>query len=83
VPYSGVRAVLLQVSAASVGRTPEAGVTFWPAGQARPVTRDLTVGRGFPDAELVVVRPGAGGRIRLATTAGTTQIYAQIVGYYR
>jgi hypothetical protein len=80
VPSSGVAAVALNVTAVSPS------VATWiaasPAGATFPVTSSLYVPARSIRAGLIVVPIGSGGRIRLRTGSGNTDLLVDVVGYH-
>jgi hypothetical protein len=80
VPSSGVKAVVLNVTAADVSR---AGyVTVYPSGVARPNASNLNFLAGQVVANQVVVGVGADGKIVLQNMSpGSLQLIADIAGY--
>ena len=77
---AGVRAVVMNVTASSATR--QTFVTAWPYGARRPVWPDLSVPAWRTTANLVVVRVGTGGKVKITNGAGSTNILADVVGYY-
>ena len=80
VPSSGVSAVVLNVTATAP--TDVSFLTAWPAGHARPLASNLNVAAGQTVANLVVVRVGVGGRVNLYNNAGSTDLVADVAGWY-
>ena len=79
VPATGVRTVLLNVTAAaSVRRQLHHGVARRQP--ARGIQPQLRGGRNIPN--LVVVGIGADGKVRLFNQAGTVHLIADVMGYY-
>ncbi len=80
VPATGVTAVVLNVTAVS----PSAGtyVTAWPTGETRPPASNLNVPPGDVRPNLVIVKVGAGGKVSFYNDAGTTDLIADVAGYY-
>jgi hypothetical protein len=76
-----VAAVALQVTA--VSSAADTGVTLWPAGLARPTSRDLTLSRGTASSDLVLIRPGGDGRVSLYNSGPGASLVASVVGYFR
>jgi hypothetical protein len=75
----GATAVVLNVTVASATR--QTFVTVWPDGAERPDTSNLNVVPGRPCANLVVVKLGTSGRIRLVNGAGEVALVADVMGY--
>ena len=80
VPASGVSAVVLNITVTDPTAT--GYVTTWPAGEARPLASNLNFTPGQTVPNLVVVKVGAGGRVNLFNSAGTTHIVADVAGWY-
>ena len=81
VPLSGVGAVVVNVTAAD--ETGTGYVTVFPAGAARPATSSLNLTPPHSVANLVTVPLGAAGAITLYNgSAGTTDLIADVAGYY-
>ena len=80
VPSSGATAVVLNVTA--VDPTAASFLTSWPSGQDRPLTSNLNYGPGQIVPNLVVVKLGANGQVALYNHAGSTDITADVAGWY-
>jgi hypothetical protein len=81
VPASGVTAVALNVTA--VGATGSSSFSVWPAGGTRPDVANVSVPTGFAMGSLVVVAPGAGGRVSITNDLGAAHCVVDVVGYFR
>ncbi|TPG19331.1 M6 family metalloprotease domain-containing protein [Pedococcus bigeumensis] len=80
VPATGVGAVVLNVT---VAQPSAAGfVTVWPAGEGRPVTSNLNFVKAQTVPNLVVVKVGAGGFVDLYNSSGSTQLIADVMGWF-
>ena len=80
VPASGVGSVVLNVT---VAKPTTAGfVTLHPTGSARPGTSSVNFNAGWTGANLVTVKVGTGGKVRVYNAAGNTHVLADVVGYY-
>jgi hypothetical protein len=57
-------------------------LTLWPAAEGRPLASNLNwiAGRTIPN--LTITRLGAGGRVSIYNDAGTTQVLADVAGYF-
>jgi hypothetical protein len=80
VPPAGATAVVLNVTV--VAPTSAGWVTLYPTGAARPVASSVNFNRGFTGANLVTVKLGTGGKVRLFNASGSTQVVADVMGYY-
>ena len=58
-------------------------VTVYPDGVARPTASNLNLNPGQNLPNLVVVKVGATGNVRLYTNTGAVHLIADVVGYYR
>jgi hypothetical protein len=82
VPNSGaITGVVLNVTAIS----PTAGtfLTVYPDDTGRPITSNINVGRGQIRPNLVMVKLGASGGIRIYNQSGAVHVAADVVGYYQ
>ena len=80
VPTSGATAVVLNVTAVLPSQA--SFVTLWPAGAARPVTSNLNLTAGTVRPNLVIVRLSASGAVDLYNNSGSTDLLADVVGYF-
>lgn len=80
VPASGVRTVLLNVTAA--GPTQDSFITVWPGGTTRPNASNLntTTGQNIPN--LVVAGVDGSGNVQLYNRNGSVHLIADVMGYY-
>jgi hypothetical protein len=76
----GVRAVVMNLTARDA--TAKTSVTTWAYGRRRPAFPDLSVPAWRTTANLVVVRVGTKGRVKITNGAGSTNLVADVVGYY-
>jgi hypothetical protein len=76
----GVRAVVMNLTARDA--TAATFVTTWAYGVKRPAISDLSVPAWRTTANLVVVRVGTKGRIKVGNNAGWTNLVGDVVGYY-
>ena len=81
VPSSGVTAVALNVTA--TGPTTESYFTIWPKGDTRPVASSLNWSPGKTVPNLVVMKPGTGGKVNVWNESGEVHAIADVVGYFR
>ncbi|MGB8861583.1 MAG: hypothetical protein WCC60_20170 [Ilumatobacteraceae bacterium] len=79
VPADAQSVVLNVTSAAPTG---VGYVTVYPDGQARPNASNLNVNPGQTRPNLVVVKVGAAGKIRLAALETDTDLIVDVFGYY-
>ena len=80
VPETGVTAVVMNVTATNT--TSGGFVTAWPSGEARPLVSNLNFVPGQTVPNLVTVKIGANGRVNLFNSHGSTDLLADVVGYY-
>ncbi|MFN2608136.1 MAG: CAP domain-containing protein [Acidimicrobiales bacterium] len=81
VPATGVTAVALNVTATDT--TADGFLTVWPSGQVRPdlaSSLNWLAGRTVPN--LVIAGVGANGRVSLYNSLGSTDLVADVVGWY-
>ena len=76
---SDAAAVVLNVTATAA--TTAGYVTAYPCGSARPVASNVNVAQGATVPNLVVVQPGAGGKVCLFTSGGA-HVLADIVAWH-
>jgi hypothetical protein len=80
VPVSGVSAIAMNVT---VTQPTGAGyMTVAPAGKPRPFTANLNFTPGQTVPNLVVVKLGAGGKVNLFNSAGSTHVIFDVAGWY-
>jgi hypothetical protein len=80
IPATGVLAVVLNTTAVR----PSAGghLSLWPAGTARPATSNVNFAAGGIVPNLVTVPVGAGGKVSVLNSAGSTDVLIDAVGFY-
>jgi hypothetical protein len=80
VPSTGVSGVVVNLTAVA----PNAGgwLTAWPSGQAMPLASNLNFVPGSVVPNLAVVKVGAGGKLSLYNSAGSTAVIVDVVGWY-
>jgi hypothetical protein len=80
VPGSGVSAVVLNVTATD---PVSAGyITVWPTGSARPLASNLNFTPAQTIANLLIAKLGTNGRISLFNSSGSTDLIADVQGYF-
>jgi YVTN family beta-propeller protein len=80
VPATGVTAVVLNVTATEP--TASSYVTVYPAGETRPTASNLNFTAGETIPNLVVVPVGADGDIDFYNNSGSTDLVADLAGYF-
>jgi hypothetical protein len=80
VANSGVNAVVVNVTATNTTGT--GFVTVWPTGSGRPTASNLNVVPGISVPNLVIVKLGPSGQVSLFNSAGSTDLIADVVGYF-
>jgi hypothetical protein len=80
VPASGVTAVVLNVTATDT--TAASYITVWPDGLVQPKVSNLNFTAGETIPNLVVVPLLADGKVDLYNNAGSTDLVADLSGYY-
>jgi hypothetical protein len=80
VPATGVSAVALNVTVTE----PDAVgfLAVYPSGQTRPLVSNLNYGPGDTVANVVVVKVGPDGRLGLYNNGGSTNVIADVAGWY-
>jgi hypothetical protein len=85
IPASGVSAVVLNLTV--TGATAPSFLTVWPSGTARPNVSSINFVAGTNRANLVTVPVGSigadAGKISIWNPAGTVQVVADVMGYYK
>ena len=79
-PASGVSAVVLNVTATNANAPTY--ITAWPEASVRPTASNLNPVPGQTVANRVIVRVGAGGRVDLFNAAGSTDLVADVNGWF-
>jgi hypothetical protein len=80
VPASGVTAVVLNVTATDT--TASSYVTVWPDDRAQPTASNLNFTAGETIPNLVLVPVGPGGAVDFYNHTGSTDLVADLAGYY-
>src|SRR5262249_11145174 len=58
-------------------------LTVWPAGLTMPVASNLNFVAGQTAANLVVAKVGDAGQVSIFNNAGSVEVIADVVGYYK
>lgn len=80
VPSTGPAAVVLNLTA--VKPTSQGYLTVYPTGTSRPKASSVNFNAGWVGANLVTVRLGTGGKVRVHNASGSTHVVADVMGYY-
>ena len=80
VPASGVSAVVMNVTVTQP--TAAGSLTVFPAGDPRPTPVSLTFATGKTVPNLVVVEPGALGKVAVFNSAGSSHVVIDVAGWY-
>ncbi len=80
IPASGVAAVVLNVAVTNT--TAPSFVTVWPTGQPRPNSSNINFLANQTVPNLVTVKVGSSGRVSLFNASGSTDVIADVAGYY-
>ncbi len=80
VPASGATAVAMNVTV--TGPSAPGSLTVYPAGAAVPSLASIVFGSGQTVPNLVVVPLGTGGKVSMFNGAGSTQVIADVAGWY-
>jgi len=80
VPSTGVTAIVVNVTAVN----PSFGtfITVWPTGEPRPLASNINIPAGDTRPNLVTVKVGALGKVSFYNDAGTTDLVADVAGWY-
>ncbi len=81
VPAVGVDSVVLNVTA--TGGTGGGFLTVFPTGSPQPLASNLNFGSNHTVPNLVTVKVGAGGRVSIYNFCGSTDVIADVQGYYQ
>jgi hypothetical protein len=79
-PTAGVSSVVLNVTATNASKSTY--LVAHPTGATRPSYADINAVAGKTANNLVVVRVGSGGKVRLYNNTGDTKVTVEILGYY-
>jgi N-acetylneuraminic acid mutarotase len=79
-PASGIGAVVLNVTV--VNPTAAGYLTVWPADGAQPTASNLNFTPGQTTANLVIAKASADGKVSIFNSAGTTDVIADVVGWF-
>jgi hypothetical protein len=80
VPATGPSTVVLNVTA--VNPTSQGYLTVYPTGATRPKASSVNFNAHWVGANLVTVRLGTGGKVRIFNASGATHVVADVLGYY-
>lgn len=80
VPTTGVSAVVLNVTVTDPTAT--GFLMAWPTGGARPLASNLNFDAHQTVANLVIVKVGQGGKVSLYNNAGSTNVIADVAGWF-
>jgi hypothetical protein len=80
VPETGVRGVVMNVTVD--GPSNESFLTVFPADQPLPLAANLNFLAGQTVPNLVTVKVGANGKVKIFNKIGLTSVIADVVGYY-
>ena len=78
---SNATAVVLNLTA--VDPSAWSNLLAYPTGTVQPLASNLNYSAGQTVPNLVIVKIGSGGRISLYNAVGTTDVVADVMGYYR
>ena len=81
VPSTGVAAVVLNLTV--TGPTAPSFLTMYPAGQSLPNSSNINFVAGQTIANLVTVKVGSGGVVDIHNEFGSTNVVADVEGYYQ
>jgi RHS repeat-associated protein len=80
VPTSGVSAVVLDVGA--INETEDTYLTLWPDGTSMPNVSSMDTWVNTPVQQTVTVQLGSDGAVDFFNSRGSTDIFADVYGYY-
>lgn len=80
VPATGPSTVVLNITA--VNPTSQGYLTVYPTGTSRPQASSVNFNARWVGANLVTVRLGTGGKVRIFNASGSTHVVADVLGYY-
>lgn len=80
VPGSATAVVLNMTTTRASG--PESFLTVWPTGQGRPAVSNLNFTSGPPSTNAVIARVGEGGKVSIYNNLGSTDIVADLNGWF-
>lgn len=81
VPGTGVDAVALNVTATNATAV-NSYLTVFPTGTIRPLASNINFTMGTTVPNLVIARVGANGRVTIYNNSGTTDVIADVQGWY-
>ena len=80
VPQGDVTAVVMNVTATDTSG--DGYITAWPSGEPRPLVSNVNFVPGQTVPNLVTVKVGVNGKVNLYNSAGSTNLIADVAGYY-
>ena len=80
IPTIGVAAVVLTLTV--TGPTTSSYLTAYPTGSARPTASSINFVKGWTGANTITVPVNAAGKVDIYNAYGSTQIIADVIGYY-
>ncbi len=80
VPATGVSAVV--VNATVTGPTQSSFLTIWPSDEPRPTASNLNFSAGQTVPNLVTVKVGFDGNVKVYNAVGSTHVIFDVVGWY-
>ena len=80
VPVAGVQAVTFNLTV--TGPTASGFLTAWPDGTAKPVASSINFAAGQTVANMITVKVGTNGKVRVANALGQTHVIMDLAGYY-
>lgn len=80
IPAMGAGAAVLNVTA--VNPTHIGYITVWPTGNAQPLASNINFTPGLTIPNLVIAKVGSGGKVSLYNSAGTTDLIADVAGWF-
>ena len=79
---SATRASSVVLNVTVVSPTSQGYVTLYPTGSSRPTASSVNFNKGWTGANLVTVKLGTGGKVRIHNISGATHVVVDVMGYY-
>lgn len=78
----GATATAAVLNVTVVSPTTQGYVTLYPTGSSRPTASSVNFNKGWTGANLITVKVGTGGKVRVHNYAGSTHVVVDVMGYY-
>ena len=80
--YASVPPTAVVLNVTVTNTTAASYLTVWPSDATQPTASDLNWTPGLTVPNLVVVKVGSDGKIKLYNPAGSTDVIIDVVGWY-